>query len=129
MTLLSFSHRAACAPLIRRGKAFFSLFLVCAGILSVSGAQLTLSWKDNSNNETGFKIERSLDGTTFSQIAAVGANTVSYTNTGLADATRYHYRVRAYNAAGNEGPDGLLENVILDFTVPGAPTGLEIVAS
>ncbi|MEZ5276883.1 MAG: Ig-like domain-containing protein [Opitutaceae bacterium] len=103
MAPLSFAHRAACAPLIRWVKAALGLFLFCAGILAVSGAQLTLSWKDNSNNETGFKIERSLDGTAFSQIATVGANTVSYTNTGLADATRYFYRVRAYNAAGNSG--------------------------
>ena len=33
----------------------------------------------------------------FTQIATVGANATSYTNSGLAEATKYYYRVRAYN--------------------------------
>jgi hypothetical protein len=68
----------------------------------VSSSQINLSWTDNSNNETGFKIERSKNNANnFSQIATVGAGVVSYSNTGLARATTYFYRVRAYNAGGN----------------------------
>jgi hypothetical protein len=33
----------------------------------------------------------------------VGANTTSYSNTGLSAGTRYWYRVRAYNADGDSG--------------------------
>jgi len=40
-------------------------------------------------------------GGNYSQIATVNANTSSYTNTGLSSNTRYYYRVRAYNSAGD----------------------------
>ncbi|MFN3650726.1 MAG: fibronectin type III domain-containing protein [Armatimonadota bacterium] len=68
---------------------------------TVSSSKISLTWRDNSTTETGFKIERSTDGKTFSQVKAVGANVTSYLNTSLAGATTYTYRVRAYNAAGN----------------------------
>jgi hypothetical protein len=72
---------------------------------AVSSSQINLSWTDNSNNETGFKVERSKNGNgnSFSQIATVGANVTTYSNTGLSRATKYYYRVRAYNGGGNSG--------------------------
>jgi pectate lyase len=63
--------------------------------------KITLSWSDNSSNESGFKIERSTDGIVFTQIATTGANTATYTNGSLTTGTTYHYRVRAYNSAGD----------------------------
>lgn len=63
--------------------------------------KITLSWTDNSSNESGFRIERSTDGVLFTEIATTGANTTSYTNGSLTTGTTYHYRVRAYNSAGN----------------------------
>lgn len=70
-------------------------------VTAISKSQINLTWKDNSSNETGFKIERSTNGSTFTQIATVGTNATSYSNTGLTANTLYYYRVRAYNAAGN----------------------------
>ena len=69
---------------------------------AVSNGQINLTWHDNSTNESGFKIERSLTGVwgSWSEIALVGANVTSYQNIGLAPATRYYYRVRAYNGVG-----------------------------
>jgi calcineurin-like phosphoesterase family protein/purple acid phosphatase-like protein/fibronectin type III domain protein len=69
--------------------------------LSTSKKKIRLNWVDNSNNETGFKIERSTDGVNFTQIALVGANIVTYQNNGLTSGVRYYYRVRATNAAGD----------------------------
>jgi hypothetical protein len=69
----------------------------------VSSSQINLQWTDNSSNETGFKIER-CEGSScgsFSQIATVGANVKTYSNTGLKAYTSYTYRVRAYNAGGD----------------------------
>lgn len=68
---------------------------------SVSTTQINLVWQDNSNNELGFKIERSLDNTTWGQIASVGSNLTNYANTGLSCGLTHFYRVRAYNAGGN----------------------------
>jgi hypothetical protein len=69
----------------------------------LSSSQITLNWADNSNNETGFKIERSPDGTTatFLQIGVVGANVTTYSDAGLLGGTTYHYRVRSNNAGGD----------------------------
>ena len=67
----------------------------------VSSTQINLSWSDNSANESGFRIERSKDGISFTEIAAVGANTNTFSSTGLIKNTKYYYRVRAYNIAGN----------------------------
>jgi len=64
-------------------------------------SQISLKWTDNSNSETGFLIERSTDGISFTQIAAVLTNITGYTDSGLASATTCTYRVRAINAAGN----------------------------
>ena len=63
--------------------------------------KIRLNWVDNSNNETGFKIERSTDGVNFTQIVTVAANTVTYQNTGLTSGVRYYYRLRATNGVGD----------------------------
>jgi hypothetical protein len=69
-------------------------------ISNISRSQLKLTWRDNSANETGFVIERSRDGKTFTQVAVVGANVRSYWATGLNSNTRYYFRVLAVNANG-----------------------------
>src|SRR5439155_21764812 len=68
---------------------------------AVSIGQINLAWSDNSSTETGFKIERSPDGVTFTQIATAGSNVTSYSDTGLSAGTRYYYRVRATNGTGD----------------------------
>ena len=65
-----------------------------------SGLSILVSWSDNSGNETGFKLERD-DGTGFTQIQLLGADTTSYTDTGLTDTLTYTYRIRATNAVGD----------------------------
>ncbi len=71
---------------------------------AASSSQVNLQWADNSSNETGFKVERSTDGTTFSQVATVAANATTYADNSLTGGTAYTYRVLAYNGAGNSSP-------------------------
>ncbi len=69
---------------------------------AINSGKIDLAWMDNSNNETGFKIERKLGAAgTYAQIATAGANVTSYSNTGLNANTAYFYRVRAYHASGH----------------------------
>lgn len=94
----------------------------------VSSSQLKLTWKDNSSIETGTKIERSTSSTSgFTQIATVGANIVTYTASSLTSGTRYYFRVRAYNSAGNSGYSNTANNVTKD-TIPVGATGLTATA-
>ena len=70
---------------------------------TVSTSQINLSWTDNSDNETGFRIERCKNAncTNFVQVAQVGANVTTFSSTGLTKNSTYNFRVRAFNAAGN----------------------------
>lgn len=70
---------------------------------AVSASQVALAWTDNAANEAGFRVERSTNGTNFSEVATVGPNVTSYTDGGLAGFTTYYYRVRAYNATAVSG--------------------------
>lgn len=80
----------------------FSLVAVLQG--SSVRVPITLSWNDNSNNEVGFRIERSTDNIDFVEIAVVGANVTHYTDSeSLVDGQLYAYRVRAFNEYGNSG--------------------------
>jgi hypothetical protein len=90
---------------------------------AVSTSRIDLAWSDTSSNEDGFRVERSTDGTTFSVVATLGAGVTSYQSTGLASATTYSYRVRAFNAAG----ESIASNVATATTLgaaPAAPTNL-----
>lgn len=64
---------------------------------AISESEISLTWKDNSNNETGFRIERKLVGGTFAELATVGPDLTSYTDTGLGARVTYLYRVFAIN--------------------------------
>ena len=62
---------------------------------------IDLSWTDNSAGESGFKIERSTNGKSYSQFAIVGPNVTTFSDTGLRSGRKYYYRVRAYSGATN----------------------------
>jgi hypothetical protein len=93
-----------------------------------NAAEIDLTWTDNSTNEAGFKIERCTGSgcTNFVQIATVGANVKSYSNTGLSASTTYTYRVRAYNAGGDSDYSNIAFATTL--TPPAAPSNLKATA-
>ena len=68
---------------------------------AASSSQINLAWVDQSDDEDGFWIERSPNGTAWEQIASVGANVRSYASSGLTAGTKYFYQVRAHNSSGS----------------------------
>jgi hypothetical protein len=63
--------------------------------------QYNLNWNDNSNNESGFGIERSADaGNTWVLAGKSTSNMPSFNDTGLNPKSALSYRVYAYNGAG-----------------------------
>lgn len=62
-----------------------------------SSDEITITWMDNSSDETGFRVERAVKGDTiiFEDLAEVAANTTSFTDDGLTPGVTYSYRVRA----------------------------------
>ncbi|MCC2668172.1 MAG: repeat-containing protein, partial [Armatimonadetes bacterium] len=95
--------------------------LVAAAVTSL---EIRVAWKDNSPNETGFRLERRGPTGDFSQLTVRAASTgigkqVLYTDTaGLLANSTYTYRVRAY------GPNGESDysNEATATTAPGPPT-------
>ncbi|MDX2305821.1 MAG: T9SS type A sorting domain-containing protein [Microscillaceae bacterium] len=69
---------------------------------NANDTQINLSWSDNSNNETGFKVLRASSANgVFELITTLAANTTSFSNIGLAFGTPYFYKVLAFNDAGD----------------------------
>jgi hypothetical protein len=66
-------------------------------------------------------VERSTDGFNFAQVASLGANVTSFTNSGLSAGTTYAYRVRASNGGGFSGYSNT-GTASTTATTPGAPT-------
>jgi subtilisin family serine protease len=88
------------------------------GATPISSSQINLAWTDNSNNETGFAIERCAGSScsNFSEISRVGPDVKTFGDLGLMPQTIYRYRVLAFNAAGNSK-----DSNIAAATTPAAP--------
>lgn len=79
---------------------------------------VTLEWKDNSDNEDGFIIER--DG---EKIAYLKADTVTFTDRGVKSGKTYRYTIKAVNDAGES--KGVSVVVTTPNSIPIPPTSLE----
>jgi hypothetical protein len=67
---------------------------------AISRTRIDLAWTDSSDNETGFEVQRSRDGATWSLIAAPAANSVAYSDRTATPNKLFYYRVRAVNGSG-----------------------------
>ena len=102
-----------------------------AGTL-ITGPQISLTWRDNANNETGFVLERSTDGTNFTFLANApafsGTGTVTFTDTTIQKAATdvsYTYRVKAVNSINSSA--SVVSSPILVPALPAAPINLTAV--
>jgi hypothetical protein len=92
---------------------------------AVSSSRINLSWADNSNNETGFMIERCAATCSYTSI---GSNVTSYSDTGLTENTTYTYRVKATNSGGDSAYSNSATATTLTASLPSAPTNLTATA-
>lgn len=106
------------------------LFLSLVGLVRpLFPADLVLSWTDNANNETGFAIERTtgngIASPSWSVVASLPANAVSWTDKDLPPGQTYAYRLRAFNASGFSGYAGPVSATIPP--VPATPSNAAVV--
>ncbi len=87
---------------------------------AASGTEIDLKWQDNSNIETGYSVEQSTDGTNFTSIVTLPANTTTYNSTALNPNTTYWYRVQAMNFAANSAYSNTVS--LLTPVPPNKPT-------
>src|SRR5438552_2221438 len=96
-------------------------------VTTITSSSVSLAWTDNSNNETGFKIQRKQGATgIYTTIKTTAANITTYTDSdsALLDGTQYYYKVCATNSAG----DSAYSNEVNGITIMRAPTGLSATA-
>jgi len=84
---------------------------------ALSPSQIKITWQDNSDNESGFRIYRN-----GSRIATVGPNVTSYTDTGLEPGTSYSYAVTAFNDSGESGVSATVDTRTSEVVVREEPT-------
>lgn len=88
-----------------------------SGSSEEGGTEADLTWSDNSQNESGFKVYKN-----GSLLATLGANATSYTATGLTPGANYSFYVKAYNALVTSSASNTLN--LLMANPPAAPSGL-----
>ncbi|MBK6264313.1 fibronectin type III domain-containing protein [Marivirga sp. S37H4] len=94
---------------------------------NTTSEQFTLKWEDNSNNENGFEIERSLNSNNgFSVIKSTSRNTRSYSDKNLEPNTTYYYKVRAKNSDGYSSYSNKL-TARTNSEIPNTPNNTSIV--
>ena len=103
-----------------------------------AGPQVSLTWRDNATNETGFVVERCTvvpPATTcinFAQIAAPGprnnTGNVTYVDAAVAFGNSYLYQVKAFNAGGSSAYATLANPVVVE-AIPPAPTNFTVAAT
>lgn len=90
-------------------------------------SSITLGWTDNSNNESGFRIDRL---TTRGWVTAgrVKANILTFTDTRLKQGRGYAYRVFAYNSSGNSKSSAFIGDAVTGIPValPLTPTNFTV---
>ena len=135
----TYSYRVVARNSVGYGGAFMSLSVqsVSAPVAAIqaptnlaatlqAGPQVSLTWTDNANNETGFVVQRSTDGVTFVQIGTAPARnntgTVNFTDPTILPGTTYRYRVAAFNTFG-QSAWSLVRTLVVP-SAPAAPTNL-----
>ena len=96
--------------------------------------EIDLSWTapsdDGGADITGYRIEVSTDGSSWSDLVAnTNSTATSYTHTGLTAESTRHYRVSAINSAGT-GPASNVDNATTNSAPPPTrPTGVAVTGS
>lgn len=85
------------------------------------GADLVLTWDDNSDNEDGFEIWRQQNGGEWLLIAATNADDSTFTDGVIPVGTTLSYRVRAWNQFGESNYTNI---VSVNTFPPAAPSSL-----
>jgi len=80
--------------------------------LPAGDTDISLTWEDTADNETGFRVDARLAGGTFSTIGTVPANSKQALITGLAPGLRYEFRILSFTGSTQSG----FSNIASAFT-------------
>ncbi len=90
---------------------------------------ITVSWQDNSDDETGFAVLRSTGGA-YEEVAKVPTDTTSYIDTGVTGTAPYTYEVAAIGSGGRStsGPSAPIRPNVAGVPIvdPSDPIGVSL---
>ncbi len=69
-----------------------------------TNSSVILSWADNSSNEIGFEVERSVDGGAFTSAGKIASNLTTVTDNGIAPGFLFKYRIKALGSSSTYSP-------------------------
>jgi hypothetical protein len=96
--------------------------------VSASSTEIDLSWTDVAN-ETGYRVERSVDGgTVWTPIATSGQDVTSYRDAGLVPGTTCSYRIVATNTEG-DSPSSAVDTATTTVDPASPPTLMAVSVS
>jgi len=110
-------------------KRLMGMFVVVSLLASpVMGAtfKATISWVDNSDNETGFRVERALvPAGPYIEVGSVGIDQTAYVDQPINPGESYCWRIVAFNLAGDASPSREACAAAPDF--PAAAGGTQVI--
>ena len=78
---------------------------------NATDGQITLSWTDNSDDEDGFSVERSLKmDSDFAEVKKVATDVTTYADTEVEGGTTYYYRVKATRGTDSSAYSGVVNS-------------------
>ncbi|MCP4659696.1 MAG: matrixin family metalloprotease [bacterium] len=90
---------------------------------SLSATWVRVGWRDNSDDESNFRIER-LDAAETRWVTTIAADRTSYFDSGLQPESVYTYRLQAQNAAGASAYTPVITVATPEDRRPAAPSNL-----
>jgi hypothetical protein len=94
-----------------------------------SSTQIMLAWKDNSNNETGFKIDKKAGDCNslnpWTELASKAENATTHTVAGLTPNTTYSFKASAYDVSGSSSYSNCVSAKTGASGTPPSPTNLK----
>ncbi len=86
----------------------------------LSPTAIELKWTDNYPDETYFRIERTPNGVSFTELVT-DLTVTSFVDSTVTTDVLYYYRVYAVNAAGDSNPSNVISKFTQDTIAPPAP--------
>jgi hypothetical protein len=84
--------------------------------VATSSTVIRLTWSDNSNIETDYRVEARTSSGTFQEIGTIAANSEAVNVNSLTPGATYFFRVRAHNASGFSAYSNVASATTLDGT-------------
>ncbi len=93
-------------------------------VAAVSKTVVSIRWKDNSDNETGFLIQRQSADSAFTVIDSVGANVADYNDRRVVDSHVYSYQIVSHAYSLKAQPSNTVTIAAVKDTPPSAPAAV-----